>query len=367
MPDRRAHPEMGVTKTERWLNLIAFLLNRHYPVAREELLSQVEDYKDDWGSDNERRRESARRKFERDKSELRDLGVVLETHRVTAEHTDQEVEGYVLRAKDFYLPYVEVRTAATRRAKPYSLPSVRIEPDEVSILRRAAERVAHLEGTSLGIAAQSVIRKLSLDLPDLTRLTNEGTLLEPTSPSFAKQFAVARQGLEEQRAVVCRYYAIGRDKEEERVIEPYGLMLTWGYWYCVARSRERKALRVFRIDRMKDAALVPGEEAEFDVPRTFSIAPYLNRAPWELSNDKPFVARVRIGFPHSRWVIGEGLGKVTESVAEDGGAEFEFSVRLADPFIRWLLPFGAQADVLAPATLKKQLAGAREALRRLYR
>jgi len=37
-----------VTKTERWLNLIAFLLNRHYPVAREELLSQVADYKDDW-------------------------------------------------------------------------------------------------------------------------------------------------------------------------------------------------------------------------------------------------------------------------------------------------------------------------------
>jgi hypothetical protein len=37
-----------VTKTERWLNLLAFLLDRHYPVPREEILSQVEDYKDDW-------------------------------------------------------------------------------------------------------------------------------------------------------------------------------------------------------------------------------------------------------------------------------------------------------------------------------
>jgi proteasome accessory factor B len=363
MPNRRA----GVTKTERWLNLIAFLLNRHYPVAREELLSQVADYKDDWGSGSETRRESARRKFERDKSELRDLGVVLETHRVPAEHTEQEVEGYVLRAKAFYLPYLEVRTAPTTRPKPYSLPSVGIEPDELPILRRAAERVARLEGTSLGVAAQSVLRKLSFDLPDLTCLTNERTLVEPTSPSFEKQFAVVKQGLEEQRAVACRYYTIGRDKEEARVIEPYGLMLTWGYWYCVARSRERKALRVFRIDRMNQATLVSGKNAEFDVPPTFSIAPYLNRAPWELSNERPFVARVRIGFPHSRWVIGEGLGKVTKSVAEDAGAEFEFSVRLADPFIRWLLPFGSQAEVLAPATLKKQLAGAREALRQLYR
>ena len=66
-------------------------------------------------------------------------------------------------------------------------------------------------------------------------------------------------------------------------------------------------------------------------------------------------------------MIGEGLGKVTKSVGEDGGAEFEFSVRLADPFIRWLLPFGSQAEVLAPVTLKKELASAREALRQLYR
>jgi len=34
-----------MTKTERWLNLLAFLLDRHYPVPREEILSQVDDYK----------------------------------------------------------------------------------------------------------------------------------------------------------------------------------------------------------------------------------------------------------------------------------------------------------------------------------
>src|SRR2546426_3650173 len=144
----------------------------------------------------------------------------------------------VLKAKDFYLPYLEVRTNAAPRAKPYFLPSVRIEPDELPILRRAAERVAHLEGTSLAVAAQAVVRKLSFDLPDVVLPSNERTLLEPTSSSFEKQFIVVKQGLEEQRAVSCRYYAIGRDREEKRVIEPYGLMLTWGYWYCVARDRK---------------------------------------------------------------------------------------------------------------------------------
>ena len=70
------------SKTERWLNLIAFLLNHYSPVAREEILTHVADYQDDWNSGSERRRESARRKFERDKAELRELGVVLDTQKV---------------------------------------------------------------------------------------------------------------------------------------------------------------------------------------------------------------------------------------------------------------------------------------------
>src|ERR1051325_10881184 len=67
-----------VSKTERWLNLLAFLLGRHYPAPREEILSQVSDYKEDWVGGDTRARESVRRKFERDKAELKRLGVALE-------------------------------------------------------------------------------------------------------------------------------------------------------------------------------------------------------------------------------------------------------------------------------------------------
>lgn len=353
-----------MTKAERWLNLIAFLLNRHTAVAREELLSQVDDYSAEWNSGNKTRRESARRKFERDKSELRELGVALETSMITAEHTEQDVEGYLLKPKDFYLPYLELRTAGSPR--PYHLESIRVEPEELPILRRAAERVSQLEGTPLGMAAQSVVRKLAFDLPDLATVAEEPALLVPVSPAFEQQFAVLKEGLEQQRAVRCRYYAIGRDKEEERHIEPYGLMLTWGSWYCVAWSRERKAMRVFRIERMKHAELDTEPSGEFDVPRNFTIASYLNRAPWELSEAKAFKARVRIGFPHSRWVLAEGLGTVAKAVTGDGSVELEFAVRVADPFVRWLLPFGPQAEVLGPPKLKQQLAAARTALRRVY-
>ncbi len=370
-PTPRGVAEVGsVTKTERWLNLLAFLLDHHYPVTREEILSQVDDYKTDWVQGNERARESVRRKFERDKKELKALGVTIEPikQKVMAEHAGQEVEAYLLKPRDFYLPYLEVRTGpkVSRPARHYFLPSITLEANDLPILRRAAERVAQLADTPLGAAARSALRKLSFDIPETDVSGAERAFVEPTSPQSDRQFALLRQGVEQRQAVRCRYYAIGRDAEEERVIEPYGLMLSWGHWYCVGRSRERNAMRVFRVDRMKNVRLVEGEDSGFALPKSFAIGSYLNRAPWELSDEKPFTARVRFAFPQSRWVIGEGLGKVVKSVTDDAGAELDFQVRSMDAFVRWLLPLGAQAEVLSPPVLKRRLDAARGALRKLY-
>jgi len=358
MPDRPS-------KTERWLNLLAFLLGRHYPAPREEILSQVSDYKEDWVGGDARARESVRRKFERDKAELKELGVTLEPlkEKILANHADQEVEAYQLKPRDFYLPYL--RAPGRGAAHPYFLNEVPLDSNDLPILRRAAERIAALTDTPLGGAARSALRKLAFDLPELRVGTEERAFTAPAE--VAAQFATLRQAVEQRRAVRCHYYSIRRDGEGERVIEPYGLMLSWGHWYCVARARDRDALRVFRLDRMKDVTIVEGEKAEFTVPKGFQIATYLNRAPWELSDDKPVTVRVRINFPQSRWVIGERLGKVITAVTDDAGAEFEFAVRAVDPFVRWLLPLGKQAEVLSPPSIKKQLEAARSALRAVYR
>ena len=358
-----------VGKAERWLNLLAFLLDRRYPVTREEILSQVEDYKRDWVGGTDTTRESVRRKFERDKSELRTLGVVIEPDRtrIEAGHADQEVEAYRLRPRDFYLPYVQILTESRpRTTAPYQLPTVSLSLDELSILRRAAQRVLALGPTPLGPSAASALRKLSFDLPGLTA-GDDATITAPVEPGFESVFDTLRTAVERRVAVRCRYYAINRDQEEERVIEPYGLMLTWGHWYCVGRARERDALRVFRLNRMRTVALLSGEGASFEVPPQFRLSDYLNRAPWELSDAPPEQVRVRLAFPHSRWTIAEGLGRVVESMDSAGGAVLEFDVRSRDPFVRWLLPFGHQAEVLTPADLRDQVVQQRERIAALYR
>lgn len=363
-PSRRA----PVGKAERWLNLLAFLLDRRYPVTREEILSQVEDYKRDWVGGSDRTRESVRRKFERDKSELRTLGVVIEPDRtrVEADHADQEVEAYRLRPRDFYLPYLQLVTELRPGSPgPYQLPTVSLSLDELAILRRAAERVLALGPTPLGPSSASALRKLSFDLPGVTP-GGEGAITAAVEPGFQGVFDTLRGAVERRTAVQSRYYAISRDREEERVIEPYGLMLNWGHWYCVGRARERDAIRVFRLNRMRTVSLLSGEGATFQVPPQFRLSEYLNRAPWELSDAPPERVRVRLAFPHSRWTIAEGLGRVVESLDPEGGAVLDFEVRTRESFVRWLLTFGDQAEVLEPVALREQVARLRARVAALY-
>ncbi|HXG43308.1 MAG TPA: WYL domain-containing protein [Gemmatimonadales bacterium] len=367
---RRARTGRGVSKAERWLNLLAFLLNHRCPVTREEILSQVDDYRQGWVSGSERSRESVRRKFERDKRELRELGVTIEPvpARVAGEHGGQDVDAYQLKPRDLYLPYLEVSPASGRKgSSPYALPTVSLTAEEYEMLRRAARRVLALAGTPLGPSAASAYRKLAFDLPGVAPGPGEVTITAPPRPGFERVFEVVRRGVEARLAVRCRYYSIGRDAEETRVIEPYGLMLTWGHWYCIARARDRDAIRVFRLSRMAAAELLEGEEARFTVPDDFSIRHYLDRPPWELSEAPPREVRVRIAFPHSRWTLAAGLGRVVQPVDEAGGAVFAFDVRAPDAFVRWLLPFGGQAEVLAPAEIREHLEAERGRLRAVYR
>jgi len=368
-PRARRPPELPrVTRAERWLNLLAFLVDHRLPVAREEIFTEVEDYKRDWIVGDEVLRESVRRKFERDKSGLREIGVIIEPGgKISSPHSDQDVDGYRLKPADLYLPCVEVAGQRPAAGRPYaSLPSLSLKSEEFLILRRAAERVRALGDTALGASAASAIRKLSFDLPELEPGVRELAFQAPVDEGFHAVFGVLRQGVEERRPVVCTYYSIGKDVESRRVIEPYGLLLSWGVWYCVARAREREALRVFRVSRMREAALLE-EEPKFTVPPEFSVRDYLDRAPWELSEDPPVRVRVRIAFPHSRWVLAEGLGEVLESTDEEGGALLAFQVRAVDPFVRWLLPFGAQARVQDPAFIRDRLEAERDRLRAVYR
>ena len=356
---------MASAKTARWLDLIALLLQHRYPVVREEIFRKVRGYGVDVDAADDTAIESARRKFERDKDELRGLGVAIETLPVPGAGGDEPASAYRLQAAGFYLPYFEL-DARPAAAGPYrNLRHVRLSRDEVGILDRATRHLADRTEFPLAASARSLRHKLAFDLP-LAEAAVERVLADPMPPDAQTSLAVLQQAVAERRAVRCTYYTIGRDDEAEREIEPWGLFFERSHWYCVGRARDRDALRVFRVDRMRDATLPAGEENQFEVPDDFDVRTYLGRQPWDLSNDPPQTIRVRFGFPQSRWVLNEGRGTPVEAVLDDGGAVIDFAVRERGAFLRWLLTFRRQATVLEPRDVAAELEGMKREVAELY-
>jgi len=373
MAPTRSKPRFSpMSKVARWLDLIAFLLQHRFPVTREQIFESVSGYgltgKDpDTIRPGTTEQESARRKFERDKEEVRALGIDIETIELADRAGGEPSTGYRLRAEGFYLPYLEIAEEAAAADRPYAaLQTVSLSRDELALVDRATSRLAQHPSQTLALTARSVRRKLAFDVPltveRVERLLGETGRDEPNDTLEVLQQAVARR-----RRVACRYYSIGRDADEARQLEPYGLFFNWGHWYCVASDAGQRKPKVFRVDRISAPKIVQGKDAGHDGPPDgFDLAHYLGRSAWDLSDAPPTRAVVRFGFPEARWVVAQGVGTVRERLTEDGGAVIEFEVRDTEPFLRWLLTFRDRAAVEAPREVAQRLADLRQRVARLY-
>jgi predicted DNA-binding transcriptional regulator YafY len=76
--------------------------------------------------------------------------------------------------------------------------------------------------------------------------------------------------VQQQRRVKLRYQSY--HEETEREVDPYGLVLHWNHWYLVGWCHLRLALRVFRLDRIRDAE---AEGTRFARPESFDCLQYL--------------------------------------------------------------------------------------------
>ena len=138
---------MTQNKTARWLDLLAYLLQHRFPVTREQIFADVAGYQDGADPKDQTAFETTRRKFERDKDELRELGIELQTVDIPGAEGDEPAKGYRLAPRDLYLPYLELREAGERgggaaAGKPYQLREIRVTKGDVRRLDEATQRVA---------------------------------------------------------------------------------------------------------------------------------------------------------------------------------------------------------------------------------
>lgn len=339
---------MSGAKVTRWIDLLAALLARRLPVPFEELVRAVPAYAQN-GSP-----EALRRMFERDKKDLRALGVPLET--VGPEGAADAA--YTIRRADFYLPHLAVqgqRTDAPDAApgtEGYrALPRVVFEPDELALVSAAVDRVGQLGHPELAADAERALDKLQFDLPVLgSMLPRDTRYLPPRARAKAETLKALGEALRARKGVTFDYLAMSTGVRERRHAEPWGLYFLGGHWYLAARDVERGALRNFRVNRIGKLTVNsrrPGTP-DYEIPPTFDLREHARaRQPWELGEGDAVEVEVSFRGETGAVVAARALGAPVPGHPE----RRRFEVRRVDAFVRWLLSFGGDARPLAPAAV----------------
>ena len=133
-----------------------------------------------------------------------------------------------------------------------------------------------------------------------------------------------------------------------RRVDPYHLLFQGGQFYLLGYSHERKAIRVFRLSRIRGkVSYATKAEHDFRRPSDFDPRAYANRADWQLGEERG-VAEILIS-ERIAWQVERHFGrygKICE--AEDGNRIFLTGYSSARGIVSWVLGLGAHAHLQGP-------------------
>jgi len=221
-------------KTERLLNLVICLLYTRQPLAKARIRDAVPQY-GEAASD-----EAFDRMFERDKDELRELGIPLRMEPIDAFFDDET--GYRIDRRE------------------YALPELSFEPDEFAVLGLASRT---WQQASLAGAAATALRKL--EAAEIERDVNSVVGLEPRIHTTEPAFNPVKDAVLRRQAISFAYRKSGGETTQRR-LQPWNVANWHGRWYVTGFDLDRAAPRVFRLGRIDGAVKRVGKPGAYDVP-----------------------------------------------------------------------------------------------------
>lgn len=304
------------------MNLVICLLSTRQFLTAERIRDSVAGYADS-ATD-----EAFSRMFERDKNELRDLGVPLETGQASRFST---VEGYRIN-----------RDA-------YELPDIDLASDEAAAV---AVAVQLWESPELTSAAQSAVLKLRAAGVQVDAEASPASLTAVPARTRGSEPALGRllAAIDDGRAVRFSHRSSQADAYAERSVEPWGVVTHGGRWYLVGHDLSRNAVRTFRLSRIGDDVVAFGEAGAVHKPDTADLAAIVADAAGTgnvAGSADVWVADGR-GFEIRR------LGAVVEerTLAGRTGSVVRVPVRSWEWIARVITGHGADAIVLTPPELR---------------
>ncbi|WP_335975382.1 MULTISPECIES: helix-turn-helix transcriptional regulator [Streptomycetaceae] len=303
---------MAIAKAERLMNLALCLMNTRRPVSKRDLRASIEAYHEVTSD------EAFNRMFERDKDDLRELGLVIDT----VESIDGEF-GYLARSDR------------------NRLPDIALDPEEAAALALAAKVWQQARLAEAASGALQKLRAAGVPYEDTT------TALEPRIPAPEPAFEALMVATRERKAVAFDYRKANAVRPEPRLVEPWALECWRGHWYLAGHDRDRGEVRVFRLSRISGRVRARGAFT-VEVPDHIDVREAVAR--WAGEGATAATARIRLrrdsGYPLRARAV------ATTPVDAEWD---ELEVPYGHGLDAWLAEFGPDVVVVAPEELRVEL------------
>jgi proteasome accessory factor B len=309
---------MSKRRTERLLSIVVLLLSARRYLTAEEIRASVSGYPE--------QDDAFKRMFERDKEELRDLGIPLETGLTNP--LDDET-GYRISRQDYEL-------------------EIHLKADEAAMLG-LADKVwdsAVFAGAAAG--ALQKLHAVGVD-GDASDETSGGIpRVEPRLHTSETAFGPLWEAVRDRRLVTFTYRSQGSAEVLTRTLEPWGVVNRGGRWYVVGHDRLRDAMRVFRLSRIQGPVRMAGPPGGITVPEGADVRDLVGG--WSKPENERGNATLRV-----RTGTGHALRRRADARVEPDGPGWDL-VRVSYPLEAWytehLASYGADVVVLEPPDLR---------------
>ena len=320
---------MATSKVERLINLVIALLSTRGYITAEKIRSSVAGYSDSPSA------EAFSRMFERDKNELRDLGIPLEVGRVSAM---DPTEGYRIN-----------RDA-------YSLPPVELTPDEAAAVAVATqlwespELITATQGALLKLRAAGVEVDPCDTGPPVAIASPAGV---PGLRGSEDVLGILLSAIDSGQVVQFPHRPSRAEPYTTRTVEPWGVVTEKGRWYLVGHDRDRDATRTFRLSRIGAEVTPIGPAGAVTVPDGVDLRKIVADTVAETPSGGQ--ARVWIADGRATALRRAGRSVAAQQLAGRDGEVIELDVGSADALARDVAGYGADAVALEPQSFREDV------------
>lgn len=319
-----------ISKVERQTNLfIALLTSRRYLTA-ERIRQIVIGYADSQSD------EAFARTFERDKSDLRDLGIPLETGRSSIHDT---TDGYRIKPDAYALPDIELTPAESAAVAV------------ATTLWESPERITATQNALLKLRAAGV----DIDpVAEVAITTGAGPAgLRGSEAVLGLLFSAIESG----QAVQFDHRPSPVEPYTTRTVEPWGVVTAQGRWYMVGHDRDRDATRIFRLSRIGSEVTAIGPRGAVTRPDGVDLRAVVNQSIGAAAGRGLGGAQARVWVADGHAVALRRVGRVAErrTVGARDGDVIEIDDASPDWLAREIAGYGADALVLDPVALRENV------------